>query len=115
MANAGKKASSFAAMISFLHTSQEHVIPSSRDLTSIAIKVYAGELNKGIFIKLKHRDDEEYQLTHPSANVTGFISLRVHPYVTVQDYCVVTCPKTRLKALLRYVGEVKTNPVRLMA
>lgn len=74
----------------------------------IAIKVYPGEFNKGIFITLKHRDNEEYQLTHPSANVTGFISLKIHPYVTVQDYCVITCPKTKVKALLRYVDEVKT-------
>jgi len=68
--------------------------------------VYPGEFNKGIFITLKHRDNEEYQLTHPSANVTGFISLKVHPYVTVQDYCVITCPKTKVKALLRYIDEV---------
>jgi hypothetical protein len=72
----------------------------------VAIKVYPGEFNKGIFITLKHRDNEEYQLTHPSANVTGFISLKLHPYVTVQDYCVITCPKTKVKALLRYVDEV---------
>lgn len=66
--------------------------------------MYPGELNKGIFITLC--DDEEYNLTHPTANVTGFVSLKMHPYVTVQDYCVVRCPKTKTKALLRYVDEV---------
>jgi len=69
-----------------------------------AVKVSPGEYNKGIFITL--RDDEEYHLTHPTANVTGFVSLKMHPYVTVQDYCIIRCPKTRMKALLKYNDEV---------
>ena len=71
----------------------------------VAIKVYPGKLNKGIFINLKHHDDEEYNLTHPCAHVTGFISLKFHPYVTVSDACSITCPKTRLKAILKYSDE----------
>jgi len=69
-----------------------------------AVKVSPGEYNKGIFITL--RDDEEYHLTHPTATVTGFVSLKMHPYVTVQDYCIIRCPKTRTKALLKYNDEV---------
>lgn len=46
-------------------------------------------------------------MAHPTANITGFISLKVHPYVTVQDYCVITCPKTKVKALLKYHDEVR--------
>jgi hypothetical protein len=75
---------------------------------SIAIKVSPGEHNKGIFLTLKHRE-EEYHMNHPNANITGFISLKMHPYVTVQDYCVITCPKTKLKALLKYNDEVRQN------
>jgi len=80
-----------------------HICDSSH---SVAIKVYAGKLNKGIFINLNHRDDEEYNLTHPCAHVTGFISLKFHPYVTVSDACYITCPKTKLKAILKYSDEV---------
>lgn len=71
-----------------------------------AIKVYPGKLNKGVFINLKYRNNEEYQLTHPTAHITGFISLKFHPYVTVSDNTVVTCPKTKLKAILKYCDEV---------
>jgi len=52
-------------------------------------------------------------MTHPTANITGFISLKMHPYVTVQDYCAVTCPKTKLKALLKYNDEVYSTERRL--
>ena len=84
-------------------------ISSCSNRLIIAIKVYPGTYSKGIFINLKHHGDEEYQLTHPCANITGFISLKIHPYVTVQDYCVITCPKTKLKALLKYREEVVCN------
>lgn len=70
----------------------------------VAVKVGPGEYNKGLFITL--REDEEYHLTHPTAIVTGLISLKMHPYVTVQDYCIIRCPKTRTKALLKYNDEV---------
>ena len=76
----------------------------------LAVKVFPGEHNKGIFITLKQHNDEEYQMTHPTAHITGFISLKIHPYVTVQDYCVITCPKTKLKALLKYNDEVCVFP-----
>jgi oxysterol-binding protein-related protein 9/10/11 len=75
--------------------------------------VYPGKLNKGVFINLKHRGDEEYQLTHPSAHISGFISLKFHPYVTVSDGSYITCPKTKLKAILKYCEEVKFYPFEL--
>ena len=106
MANVEKGVFLYVGMIIFPRTLQELVSTLLSSPLSIAIKIYPGAYSKGIFINLKHYDDEEYQLTHPSANVTGFISLKVHPYVTVQDQCVVTCPKTKLKALLKYTEEV---------
>jgi len=95
----------YAGLIKSPLVSLEHVL-LSRDVTWLitAVKVSPGEYNKGIFITL--RDDEEYHLTHPTANVTGFVSLKMHPYVTVQDYCIIRCPKTRMKALLKYNDEV---------
>jgi oxysterol-binding protein-related protein 9/10/11 len=54
-------------------------------------------------------------MSHPTANITGFISLKVHPYVTVQDYCVITCPKTKIKALLKYHDEVCMVCMALMS
>lgn len=94
----------YADMIRSQLVSLEHVYCLFEIGLIVAVKVYPGEYNKGIFITL--RDDEEYHLTHPTANVTGFVSLKMHPYVTVQDYCVVRCPKTRTKALLKYNDEV---------
>jgi hypothetical protein len=93
--------------------SQEHVTLPQTHLT-VAIKVFPGIYNKGILLTLKNRDNEEYSMSHPTANITGFISLKVHPYVTVQDYCAITCPKTKIKALLKYHDEVSFISMELM-
>jgi hypothetical protein len=52
---------------------------------------------------LHKRDNEEYQLTHPDANLGGL--LRGSLSVSVADCCFITCPKTRLKAILHYLDE----------
>ncbi len=59
--------------------------------------------NLGIFITVASRGDEEYQLTHPMASLGGL--LRGSLAVTVADVCFVTCPQTRLKAVLHYLEE----------
>lgn len=68
-----------------------------------SIRVTPGNFNEGIFITLHGRGDEEYQLTHPTAYLGGFI--RGNLSVTVADSCTITCPKTGLTVLLNYVGE----------
>jgi hypothetical protein len=37
------------------------------------VRVTAGAHNLGIFITLKNRDNEEYQLTHPAAYLGGIL------------------------------------------
>lgn len=68
--------------------------------TGMSIKVSPGEHNRGIFIKLTKRDNEEYQLTHPVAYIGGL--LRGSISVTVGEKCYVTCAKTKIKAILHY-------------
>jgi hypothetical protein len=75
----------------------------SAKFTGTAIRVVPGNFNLGIFVTLHKRDDEEYQLTHPDANLGGL--LRGSLSVSVADTCFVTCPKTRLKAILHYLDE----------
>ena len=62
-----------------------------------------GNFNLGIFVTLHNRENEEYQLTHPDANLGGL--LRGSLSVSVTDTCFITCPKTRLKAILHYLDE----------
>ena len=71
--------------------------------TGTSVRVGPGNHNLGIFLTLQHRDNEEYQMTHPFAHLGGF--LRGSLYVTVADVCYITCPKTRLKAMLHYLDE----------
>ncbi|MDA4133344.1 MAG: oxysterol-binding protein [Thaumarchaeota archaeon] len=71
--------------------------------TGTSIKVLPGEHNLGIFITLEKRDDETYQLTHPAAYLGGI--LRGALSVSVGDMAFVTCPKTKLKAILSYYDE----------
>ncbi|OAR01069.1 hypothetical protein LLEC1_07922 [Akanthomyces lecanii] len=71
--------------------------------TGTSIKVLPGEQNLGIFITLDHRDGEKYQLTHPAAHLGGI--LRGALTVSVSDTAYITCPKTKLKAILSYVEE----------
>ena len=75
----------------------------SAKFTGTAIRVIPGNYNSGIFVTLHNRGDEEYQLTHPAANLGGL--LRGSLSVSVADTCSVTCPKTRMKAILHYLDE----------
>ncbi|KAL2268489.1 hypothetical protein VTJ83DRAFT_3335 [Remersonia thermophila] len=75
----------------------------SAKFTGTSIKVSPGEHNLGIFITLERRNNETYQLTHPAAHLGGI--LRGALSVTVGDMCYITCPETKLKAILRYYDE----------
>ena len=75
----------------------------SAKFTGTSIRVTPGAHNLGIFINLKNRDDEEYQLTHPIAHLGGM--LRGSLSVTVADSCFLTCRKTRIKVILHYLEE----------
>lgn len=75
----------------------------SANFTGTRVRVSPGEHNKGIYVTLHNFDDETYNLTHPVAHLGGL--LRGSLSVTVADACYVTCPKTRLKAILQYLEE----------
>lgn len=45
----------------------------SAKFTGASIKVTPGIYNKGIFINLRRWDNEEYQLTHPAAYLSGLL------------------------------------------
>ncbi|KAH9862134.1 hypothetical protein IAQ61_010337 [Plenodomus lingam] len=75
----------------------------SAKFTGTSVRVSAGAHNLGIFITLKNRDNEEYQLTHPAAYLGGF--LRGTLNVSVADSCYITCPRTGLKTILEYQEE----------
>ncbi|VUC30584.1 unnamed protein product [Clonostachys rosea] len=71
--------------------------------TGTSVKVLPGEHNMGIFITLDRRDGEEYQLTHPAAHLGGI--LRGALSISVSEMAYITCPKTKIKAILHYVEE----------
>lgn len=75
----------------------------SAKFTGTAIKVSPGEHNLGIFITLERRDNETYQLKHPAAHLGGI--LRGALSVSVGDSAYVTCPQTKLKAILHYIED----------
>lgn len=75
----------------------------SAKFTGTSVRVTPGAHNLGIFISLARRNNEEYQLTHPTAHLGGII--RGSLAVTVADTCFVTCPKTRTKTILHYLEE----------
>jgi hypothetical protein len=75
----------------------------SAKFTGTSVRVIPGTYNRGIFITLKNRDDEEYQLSHPAAALGGL--LRGSLYISVADTCTITCPQTKLKCILTYVEE----------
>ena len=75
----------------------------SAKFTGTAVKVTAGAFNKGIFINLHRRDNEEYHLTHPACFLGGFI--RGNLNVTVSDTCFISCKKTGIKVILHYLEE----------
>ena len=75
----------------------------SAKFTGTSIRVIPGAHNLGIFINIEPRGDEEYQLTHPIAHLSGII--RGSLSVTVADTCFITCPKTKQKTILEYMEE----------
>lgn len=75
----------------------------SAKFTGTSIRVGPGQHNLGIFVTLAKRDNEEYQLTHPSAHLSGL--LRGSLYISVADCCYITCPKTRIKVILQYLED----------
>ncbi|KAI9687417.1 MAG: hypothetical protein M1820_010454 [Bogoriella megaspora] len=75
----------------------------SAKFTGTSVRVIPGEHNKGIFITIESRDNEEYQLTHPAAYLGGF--LRGSLYVTVSDTAYICCAKTKIKVILQYMEE----------
>ncbi|OJD19866.1 hypothetical protein AJ78_00226 [Emergomyces pasteurianus Ep9510] len=75
----------------------------SAKFTGTSIRVTPGQHNLGIFVTLRERDNEEYQLTHPAAHLGGL--LRGTLSITVADTCFITCAKTRIKAILQYLDE----------
>ncbi|KAI9654996.1 MAG: hypothetical protein M1829_000714 [Trizodia sp. TS-e1964] len=75
----------------------------SAKFTGTSIRVTPGAHNLGIFITLHKRNDEQYQLTHPSAHIGGV--LRGILSISVTDLCFISCPKTRIKVILHYLEE----------
>ncbi|CAG8654756.1 6888_t:CDS:2, partial [Paraglomus occultum] len=75
----------------------------SARFTGTSVKIGPGDRNKGIYLKLDKRDNEEYLMTHPVAAIQGW--LKGSLYIVVGEACIVTCPKTKLKAILEYKEE----------
>lgn len=75
----------------------------SAKFTGTTVRVTPGAHNLGIFINIQHRDNEEYRLTHPAAQLAGI--LRGSLSITVADTCYITCPKSRIKVILHYLEE----------
>ena len=75
----------------------------SAKFTGTSVRVTPGAHNLGIFINLQHRDNEEYRLTHPTAQLAGL--LRGSLSINVADTCFITCPKSRMKVILQYIEE----------
>ena len=91
--------------------------------TGTNVKVFPGPFNRGIFLSLPDRTDsnlepEEYQITHPTANIAGL--LRGNPYATIGDACCITRTdgqvgeeevqegkSRRLRTILAYTEEVR--------
>ncbi|KAJ3153484.1 hypothetical protein HDU89_000511 [Geranomyces variabilis] len=71
--------------------------------TGTNIKVGPGSQNQGIFITLQTHANEEYNIQHPWASVTGWLS--GSPYVIVGERAVITCPRSGLKCVLEYKDE----------
>lgn len=71
--------------------------------TGTSVKVLPGEHNMGIFISLDRHGGETYQLTHPAAHLGGL--LRGSLSVSVSEMAYITCPETKLKAILHYFDE----------
>ncbi|KAH9822204.1 hypothetical protein DFH28DRAFT_1103683 [Melampsora americana] len=78
----------------------------SAKFTGTSVKVFPGPMNKGIYVKLPRRD-EEYEITHPTATITGL--LRASPYVVISDYTYITCrgagSQERFRTMISYTEE----------
>lgn len=74
----------------------------SAKFTGTAFRVGPGEHTNGINIMLNQRQ-EEYNLTHPWAQISGWLSGSL--YIACGDQCVITCPKTNLKCIIEYKEE----------
>ncbi|KAL1925583.1 uncharacterized protein VTP21DRAFT_466 [Calcarisporiella thermophila] len=72
-------------------------------VTAGTVRVGAGEHNKGLFIRLTKRDEEEYHCTHPIGYVHGWFKSSL--YITMGDTVVISCAKTGLKAIVEYKEE----------
>lgn len=68
--------------------------------TGTAVRVAPGDENRGIYIVMSKRDNEEYACTHPTAYINGW--LRGSLYITISEIAVITCEKTGLQAVLEY-------------
>lgn len=88
----------------------------SAKFTGTAVRVFPGEYNKGIFIKLTDSGSlgslvagEEYQVTHPTASINGL--LRGSLWVAICDTLYVTCrggsntSNKRLRTVVEYKDE----------
>ncbi|SJX63197.1 related to OSH6-member of an oxysterol-binding protein family [Sporisorium reilianum f. sp. reilianum] len=87
--------------------------------TGTSIRVFPGEQNQGIFLRLTDSAKcgaagEEYQITHPTASINGL--LRGSPWVAICDNLYVTCrggkrdkgpgdDGSRLRAIVEYKDE----------
>lgn len=86
--------------------------------TGTSVKVFPGEQNQGIFLRLTENANcgaagEEYQITHPTASINGL--LRGSFWVAICDNLYVTCrggnrskgedDGTRLRAIVEYKDE----------
>ncbi|TPX39911.1 hypothetical protein SeMB42_g02191 [Synchytrium endobioticum] len=70
--------------------------------TGTAFRVGPGDQTTGIHVSLNLRN-EEYTMTHPWAQVAGFLSGSL--YITCGAECVITCPKNNLKCVIEYKEE----------
>lgn len=54
-------------------------------------------------MELSKRDNELYRLTHPWASINGW--LKASLYATITECSYMTCPKTKIKAIIEYKEE----------
>lgn len=71
--------------------------------TGTSMKVFSGSHNRGIYVGLKKRDNEEYLCTHPTAYINGW--LKGSLYLTIGEHTVISCPRTRLRTIVEYKDE----------
>ncbi|KAI8615338.1 hypothetical protein BC830DRAFT_1123070 [Chytriomyces sp. MP71] len=78
----------------------DHIQPGFNGTLTLA----PGAHNHGVYIHLA-RYAEEYNASHPTAAVAGWITSRGGPYLTVTGETVVECEETGLRCEIRYVEE----------